>query len=265
MKKISLILTLFLFSINSFSRPIDYTPSQASSNDNRAYVGIKWNLSGGIKPEAVVGFRYANINSNGDTEGGDLSISAKFIEGFQPGQILAKYFNGKQDVQGEVGGGYDFTQGILGLVGVHAPYSNIGVDLYPITQKFDPYIQVDTIKGNNKPNPTCPSPTYWNGSTCYYSPQPSDRRLKRSIRLLAKLHNGMKIYAFKYFWSDIFYVGVMAQDLLQNPAWKDAVVTKANGFYSVNYAMLGLQMTTLEQWDKDGLASIQLYEKITLN
>ena len=235
-----------------------------SSNDDRAYAGLKWSLSGGIKPEAVLGFRHANISSNGDTDGGDISISAKFIDGLQPGQLRAKYFNGKEDVQGELGGGYDFTQGIFGGVGIHLPYSNVGLDLFPNAQtKFDPYIQLDTIKGNNKPNPTCPFTYILSGGTCTL-PE-SDRRLKRSIRLLARLHNGLKIYAFKYLWSDVVYVGVMAQDLLQNPTWKDAVITKTNGFYAVNYAMLGLKMTTFAQWKKDGLASITSQENITLN
>ena len=57
----------------------------------------------------------------------------------------------------------------------------------------------------------------------------------------------------------------MAQDLLQNPLYKDAVITKANGFYAVNYAMLGLKMTTFAQWKKDGLASITSQENITVN
>ena len=218
-----------------------------------------------VKPEAVLGFRHANINSNGDTDGGDISISAKFMDGIQPGQIRAKYFNGKENVQGELGGGYDFTQGIFGSLGVHAPYSNIGLDLYPTVLKFDPYFQLDSIKGNDKAHPNCQNPYVWNGTECYYPPTPSDRRLKRSIRLLAKLHNGIKIYSFKYLWSDVVYVGVMAQDLLKNPTWKDAVITKANGFYAVNYVMLGLKMTTFAQWKKDGLASITSQENISLN
>ena len=240
-------------------------PSNKSSNDDRAYAGLKWSLSGGIKPEAVLGFRHANISSNGDADGGDISISAKFMDGIQPGQIRAKYFNGKEDVQGELGGGYDFTQGIFGGVGIHLPYSNVGLDLFPNAQmKFDPYVQLDTIKGNNKPNPSCPTDFIYSNGVCNDN-RPSDRRLKRSIRLLARLHNGMKIYAFKYLWSDVVYVGVMAQDLLQNPLYKDAVITKTNGFYAVNYAMLGLKMTTFAQWKKDGLASITSQENITLN
>lgn len=87
-------------------------------------------------------------------------------------------------------------------------------------------------------------------------PQDSDIRLKRDIQLLTTLPDGMKIYAFKYLWSDEIHVGVMAQDLLENPAWRAAVVAKANGFYSVNYAMLGLKMVTLEEWHKKGIAAI---------
>lgn len=262
MKKIHLLTLISLMaSPQLFAAP---PPSiTTSTNDNRAYAGLKWSLSGGIKPEAVLGFRHANINSSGDTDGGDISISAKFMDGFQPGQIRAKYFNGKEDVQGEVGGGYDFTQGIFGSLGVHAPYSNLGLDLLPNAEtKFNPYVQVDSIKGNNKPSP---SPTSLGAGQGGVGGLPSDRRLKRSIRLLARLHNGLKIYAFKYLWSDVVYVGVMAQDLLQNPLYKDAVITKANGFYAVNYAMLGLKMTTFAQWKKDGLASIALQENIVLN
>ena len=222
----------------------------------------------------MVGYRHARTESNGNTDGGDLSISAKFIDGLQLGKLRAKYFDGKESVQGEVGGGYDFTKGLFAGVGVHAPYSLIGLDLHPfITEnKFEPYIQLDTIKKYNKNDSTtntCVSHAGlgvgdWSNSVCTM-PNISDRRLKRSVRLLARLHNGMKVYAFKYLWSDVVYVGVMAQDLLKNPTWKDAVVTKANGFYAVNYAMLGLKMTTLAQWKKDGIASITSQENITLN
>lgn len=88
------------------------------------------------------------------------------------------------------------------------------------------------------------------------SVSPSDRRLKRDIRLLAVMPDGMKIYAFKYLWSETTQVGVMAQDLLENPAWRGAVVTKANGFYAVDYARLGLRMAALEEWNQQGMDSI---------
>lgn len=85
---------------------------------------------------------------------------------------------------------------------------------------------------------------------------PSDRRLKRDIILLATLENGMKLYSFRYIWSDTVYVGLMAQDLLLHREWRAAVVRLPNGFYVVNYAALGLRMTTLEEWSRAGLAAV---------
>jgi hypothetical protein len=273
LSKLTLVFCSILSSSAFASGVYDLIPGAAGAalTDNRAYAGVKWTLNEGIKPQAVLGFRHARTESNGNTDGGDISISAKFIDGFQLGKLRAKYFDGKENVQGEVGAGYDFTKGLFAGVGVHAPYSLIGLDLHPFINenKLEPYIQIDTIKRYKKPNGTSPSTCVFVGpgagefinNTCT-DPVISDRRLKRSFHLLARLHNGIKIYAFKYLWSDVVYVGVMAQDLLKNPTWKDAVITKANGFYAVNYAVLGLKMTTFAQWKKDGLASIDADKNI---
>ena len=129
------------------------TGSGGTLTDNRVYAGLKWTLNEGIKPQAVLGFRHARTKSNGNTDGGDVSISAKIIDGFQLGKLRAKYFDGKDKVQGEVGGGFDFTKGLFAGVGVHAPYSLIGLDLHPFINenKLEPYIQIDTIKRYKKP------------------------------------------------------------------------------------------------------------------
>jgi len=86
--------------------------------------------------------------------------------------------------------------------------------------------------------------------------QGSDMRLKRDIQYLATLENGIKVYSFKYLWETRVWVGVMAQDLLKDPAYAYAVVRGANGFYAVDYGALGLKMTTLVEWQKSGLASV---------
>jgi hypothetical protein len=144
-------LTLLAISSYSFAGGSMISISQTNT-DNRAYAGLKWTLNEGIKPQAVIGFRHAKTESNGDTDGGDISISAKFIDGFQLGKLRAKYFNGKENTQGEVGAGYDFMNGLFAGVGVHAPYSNIGVDLLPTAKdKIEPYFQLDTIKRIDKP------------------------------------------------------------------------------------------------------------------
>jgi hypothetical protein len=76
----------------------------------------------------------------------------------------------------------------------------------------------------------------------------SDQRLKRDINQLTTMPNGIKLYSFKYLWSDDVYIGVMAQDLLSNPQWKDAVIASNTGYYSVDYSKLGTQMMTLGQY-----------------
>lgn len=129
-----------------------YTIQSESISDNRIYAALKWTFGESIKPEALLGFRHARTESNGDTDGGDLSISAKFNDGFQISKLRAKYFNGQENVQGEVGGGYDFNKGLFTGISVHAPYSNLGVDFLPLAkEKIETYIQIDTIKGNDKP------------------------------------------------------------------------------------------------------------------
>lgn len=87
---------------------------------------------------------------------------------------------------------------------------------------------------------------------------PSDARLKTDIHLISVQSNGTKLYSFKYLWSDETYVGVMAQDLLNDPVRHDAVLTMKNGYYAVNYQALGLRMTTLKDWQERGVDSVRL-------
>ena len=99
--------------------------------------------------------------------------------------------------------------------------------------------------------------TPWNGGdTSGGYAQPSDQRLKRDITPIVVTDSGIQLYSFKYLWSDQVYVGVMAQELLNNPQWKEAVITKQNGFYAVNYSKLGLEMMTLEQYQQKQAVAI---------
>jgi len=75
---------------------------------------------------------------------------------------------------------------------------------------------------------------------------PSDRRLKRNIKWLEKTENGMDIYRFQYLWSNTEYIGVMAQDLLKTHP--EAVLIGSNGYYLVDYALLGMKMLTYSEW-----------------
>jgi opacity protein-like surface antigen len=75
----------------------------------------------------------------------------------------------------------------------------------------------------------------------------SDARLKRDIVLVGHLKDGLRLYRYRYLWSDTVYVGVLAQEVaLDHP---DAVVKGADGYLRVNYSKLGLKLLTQAEWD----------------
>ena len=77
-------------------------------------------------------------------------------------------------------------------------------------------------------------------------PKESDIRLKRDVLLLTVLHNGIRLYRYRYLWSDQVYVGVMAQEVQE--ITPEAVVRGADGFLRVDYRRLGLKLQTWEEW-----------------
>lgn len=261
---------------------VSSSDTSTSTNVNMGYGGLKWTLGESYVPEIVGGFRYASVTSSGATQGADISISFKVtgkmeLDDFiHLGKLRAKYLNGMDYLQGEVGGGFDFAKkGLFAGISAQGPYVNSGVD-YDFSSKntfsksLSPYMEFNSIGIYNTPaknqtfNASCPASYELINGICIppRPPAPSDRRLKRDIHHLATLKNGIKIYSFKYLKTDKVYVGVMAQDLLKNPLWIKAVIQQTNGFYSVNYAMLGLKMTTFAEWKSNGLVSIKLEEHI---
>ncbi len=64
----------------------------------------------------------------------------------------------------------------------------------------------------------------------------SDIRLKRDIVKVGERQDGLGVYLFRYLWSPVVHLGVMAQEVLKvKPA---AVLIMPNGFYAVDYGQL---------------------------
>jgi len=68
----------------------------------------------------------------------------------------------------------------------------------------------------------------------------SDVRLKRDVVRIGTHSSGCAIYCFKYLWSDVVYVGMLAQDVLEHAP--DAVVARPGGYLAVNCGALGMTM-----------------------
>lgn len=65
----------------------------------------------------------------------------------------------------------------------------------------------------------------------------SDRRVKENIKHIRDV-DGIRVYSFNYVWDKTPTVGAMAQDLLEDARYADAVSVHDLGFYQVDYAKL---------------------------
>jgi hypothetical protein len=81
----------------------------------------------------------------------------------------------------------------------------------------------------------------------------SDIRVKRDIAEVGRTAGGLRLYRFRYLWSDTVYVGVMAQDVLA--AMPAAVIRGDDGYLRVDYGRLGLRLQTFEEWSSKAPAA----------
>ena len=82
------------------------------------------------------------------------------------------------------------------------------------------------------------------GSTPPLKPARSDMRLKKDIIRVGTTRYQLPLYDFTYIDQPGRFEGVMAQDVLK--VMPEAVSIGADGFYRVNYTMLGIEMKQLQ-------------------
>jgi hypothetical protein len=85
---------------------------------------------------------------------------------------------------------------------------------------------------------------------------PSDRRLKTAVTEVAALPSGLRLYRFKYRWSETEYVGVMAQEVSEIAP--HAVIEADDSFLRVDYDALGLTMLPYAAWIAAGGADARV-------
>jgi hypothetical protein len=88
---------------------------------------------------------------------------------------------------------------------------------------------------------------------------PSDRRLKRDIKPVGRLANGLDLYDYAYLGDERRFTGVIAQDLLADPRFAGAVLAEADGLMRVDYAQLGLAPPDFAAMVEAGEQAISIY------
>ena len=113
--------------------------------DEKFHVGLNWTLGGSIVPDAVIGFRHANVDSNGKTHGSDLSLSIPLTH-ISLGKLKVQYFEGHINALGEVGLGYDFdSKNFLATARAQVPHFYFGSD-YVFGSGFHPFVGITSEK-----------------------------------------------------------------------------------------------------------------------
>jgi hypothetical protein len=74
----------------------------------------------------------------------------------------------------------------------------------------------------------------------------SDQRLKTGIDRVGTHSGGFGLYRFRYLWSDVEHVGVMAQEVRE--VMPHAVIRGDDGFLRVDYAAIGAEMVPYAAW-----------------
>ncbi len=129
------------------------TVQDPSDLDTRFLAGLRWNF-GTSTPEAVVGFRRTKTkqdNDLGDTKGVQVDFAIPLsAEAIHPTLRLLGVV-GTRQVQGEIGFGIQMIDWKpVGSLGVHAPYSEAGVNYYS-GDGWKPYLGIDSIGPVDEP------------------------------------------------------------------------------------------------------------------
>ena len=157
--------------------------------------------------------------------------------------------------QGSIGEGRDNAIGLLEDLGIDPDAGQVAV-----TEALAQHFGYTTDRGNmgasslatRRPvefiDPTMRSRTSSQPTTS------SDRRLKKEIKYLYTSDSGIKVYRYKYLWSEVEYVGVIAQEIaIQYP---EAVTVDKWGYYKVYYSRINIEFVTYAEFKKRSSVAI---------
>lgn len=123
----------------------------------RFYGGLTWSLDKkqNLIPDVTLGIRVLGVSSNNNVSGGDFSVRVRVYDTPSIDSARLMYVGGNRNIQGNAGLGYSFTNNqILGVAGGQSAFARIGSDYQFGDNKFNPFIEANSI---NRPNQVSPS------------------------------------------------------------------------------------------------------------
>lgn len=117
--------------------------SAQAETDGEFYAGVHIKFGKKFKPTFTIGYRHANVDSDNDVNGADLSFR---IDTSGDTSLLLKGFDGSDCTQAELGVGYDFAgNSVLFSGGVQSHNGNAGVDYFLGDSSFEGHVGYSSI------------------------------------------------------------------------------------------------------------------------
>ena len=85
----------------------------------------------------------------------------------------------------------------------------------------------------------------------------SDRDLKRDVRAVGALENGLTLYAFRYIDDERTFIGLMADEVAADPRFAHAVIESYDGYQSIDYSRLNLTLVNGAEMAAAGEAALR--------
>jgi len=124
----------------------------AAEEENTPFAALQWNLGDkSLKPDVVVGYRSVDVETDGDVDGWQGSISYKPGAGFD--KVKVEAVTGDEDVQASYGAGYSLQQKQAMLsAGVNGSHLTAGADYLLGKHTLHPYLGITSLKEYDVPD-----------------------------------------------------------------------------------------------------------------
>lgn len=125
--------------------------SAFSVEENTPFAALQWTFGAeSAKPDVVIGYRSVDVETNGDVDGWQGSVSYRPDHGVD--KLKLEGVTGDEDVQYTYGGGYSLQQHQpLLSASVNGSHLTAGVDYIIGHQKIEPYIGLTTLSSYDVP------------------------------------------------------------------------------------------------------------------
>lgn len=85
----------------------------------------------------------------------------------------------------------------------------------------------------------------------------AEEKIKRNIKKIDTLENGLNIYRFQYKSEPTTYVGFLAHDIAEHQKYKHLVIKMSKETYTIHYEKLGFQLITWQTWQQAGIKAFK--------